>query len=288
MAIQYEKIMKSDIPLVEQTLTKRDTMLYALGVGLGADPMDEQQLQYVYEKNLKALPTMAIILGYPGPWHATLDTGITRSHVVHGEQGFVIHQPLPVEGAITGKTRLIDVLDKGADKGALLLTECDVRDKATGELICTLSSTTFCRKDGGFGGPSSTTGPQKPLHAIPERAPDQVCDIVTLPQAALIYRLSGDYNPLHAEPAYAAKAGYKQPILHGRGTFSVAGHAILKICCGYDAAKFKSMEGRFSSPVYPGETIRTEMWIDGKVVTFRSTVPARGVTVLNNGRAEVV
>ncbi len=288
MPINYERIMKSDIPLVEQTLTPRDTMLYALGVGLGADPMDEQQLQYVYEKNLKALPTMAIILGYPGPWHATMDTGITRSHVVHGEQGFVIHKPLPVEGAITGKTRLIDVLDKGADKGALLLTECEVRDKASGELICTLSSTTFCRKDGGFGGPATTSRPQKPVAKIPERTPDQVCDLATLPQAALIYRLSGDYNPLHAEPAYAAKAGYKQPILHGRGTFSVAGHAILKTCCGYDAAKFKSMEGRFSSPVYPGETIRTEMWIDGKIVTFRSTVPARGVTVLNSGRAEIV
>jgi hypothetical protein len=103
LAIQYDKLIKHDIPLVEQTLTPRDTMLYALGVGLGADPMDEQQLQYVYEKNLKALPTMAIILGYPGPWHAAADTGITRSHVVHGEQGFVIHKPLPVEGAITGK-----------------------------------------------------------------------------------------------------------------------------------------------------------------------------------------
>ncbi len=287
MAINYEKIMQSDIPLVEQTLTPRDTMLYALGVGLGADPMDERQLQYVYEKNLKALPTMAIILGYPGPWHATLDTGITRSHVVHGEQGFVIHRPLPVEGAITGKTRLIDVLDKGADKGALLLTECEVRSKATNELICTLTSTTFCRKDGGFGGPATAGGAQKSAVKMPERAPDQVCDIATLPQAALIYRLSGDYNPLHAEPTYAANAGYKQPILHGRGTFSVAGYAILKTCCGYDAAKFKSMEGRFSSPVYPGETIRTEMWIDGKVVTFRSTVPAREVTVLNNGRAEI-
>ena len=285
MAIQYDQLIKHDIPLVEQTLTQRDTMLYALGVGLGADPMDEQQLQYVYEKDLKALPMMAIILGYPGPWHAAANTGITRSHVVHGEQGFVIHKPLPVQGAITGKSRIVAVLDKGADKGALVLTECDVRDKASGDLICTLTSTTFCRKDGGFGGPS---GPQKPVHPIPVRAPDQVCDLATLPQAALIYRLSGDYNPLHAEPAYAAKAGYKQPILHGRATFSVAGHALLKTCCGYDASKFKSMEGRFSSPVYPGETIRTEMWMEGKVVTFRATVPARGVTVLNNGRAEIV
>ena len=263
-------------------------MLYALGVGLGADPMDEQQLQYVYDKNLKALPTMAIILGYPGPWHATLNTGITRSHVVHGEQGFVIHKPLPVEGVVTGKTMLKAVLDKGADKGALLLTETEVRGKTNGELICTLTSTTFCRKDGGFGGPATISGPQKPVPKIPERAPDKICDIATLPQAALIYRLSGDYNPLHAEPAYAARAGYKQPILHGRGTFSVAGHAILKTCCDYDAAKFKSMEGRFSSPVYPGETIRTEMWIDGAAVTFRATVPTRGVTVLNNGMAKII
>jgi acyl dehydratase len=285
VTIQYDKLMKHDIPLVEQQLSKRDTMLYALGVGLGADPMDEQQLQYVYEKTLQVLPTMAIVLASPGPWHAAFDTGITRTHVVHGEQGFVIHKPLPAEGAITGKSRITAVLDKGADKGALVLTECEVRDKASGDLICTLTSTSFCRKDGGFGGPS---GPQKPLHPIPERAPDQVRDLATLPQAALIYRLSGDYNPLHAEPAYAAKAGYKAPILHGRATFGVAGHAILKTCCGYDASRFKSMEGRFSSPVYPGETIRTEMWIDGKVVTFRATVPARGVTVLNNGRAEIV
>ena len=110
----------------------------------------------------------------------------------------------------------------------------------------------------------------------------------TLPQAALIYRLSGDYNPLHADPASAHKAGFKMPILHGRCTFSVAGHAILRTCCGYDPARFKSMEGRFSSPVYPGETIRTEIWRDGPTVSFRATVPARGVTVLNNGRAEIL
>jgi len=284
MPIDYDKLLNWDIPQVEQTLTKRDTILYALGVGLGADPTDLNQLQFVYEENLKALPTMAIILGYPGPWHATPGTGVTRSHVVHGEQGFVIHRPLPVEGDIIGKTRVVSILDKGKDKGALLLTACDVRDKASNALICTLTSTTFCRADGGFGGPS---GPVKPVHAVPETTPDLVCDLPTLPQAALIYRLSGDYNPLHADPAYAAKAGFKMPILHGRATFSVAGHALVKSVCGYDPVKLKSMEGRFSSPVYPGETIRTEMWVKDKEVTFRSTVPARGVTVLNNGRAEI-
>ena len=285
MAINHEKLLNFDIPQVEQRLTKRDTMLYALGVGLGNDPLDLDQLQFVYEEGLKALPTMAIILGYPGPWHAAAETGITRSHVVHGEQGFVIHKPLPVEGTVIGKTRVTAVLDKGKDKGALLVTACDVRDKATDELICTLSSTTFCRADGGFGGPS---GPVKAPHPVPEAPAQQVCDLPTLPQAALIYRLSGDYNPLHADPAYAAKAGFKMPILHGRATFSVVGHALVKTVCGYDPLRLKSMEGRFSSPVYPGETIRTEMWVDGKVVSFRATVPARGVTVLNNGRAEIV
>jgi len=284
MPINYDKLVNWPIPPVEQNLTKRDTILYALGVGLGADPVDENQLKFVYEPHLQALPTMAIILGYAGPWHANPDTGITRSHVVHGEQGLRIHEALPVEGALVGVTKVVGVVDKGKDKGALVMTECTVSDKASKQTICTLTSTSFCRADGGFGGPS---GPVRPVHAIPERAPDDVCDLPTLPQAALIYRLSGDYNPLHAEPAYARKAGFRMPILHGRCTFSVAGHALLKTCCGYDPARFKSMEGRFSSPVYPGETIRTEMWRDGNAVSFRSTVPARGVTVLNNGRAEI-
>ena len=284
MAINYEKLVNWQIPEVEQRLTRRDTILYALGVGLGADPCDADQLRFVYEDGLLALPTMAIILGYPGPWHEHPDTGITRSHVVHGEQGFRILKPLPVEGDVLGKTRVTGVVDKGKDKGALVMTDSTVRDKTSGEVICTLTSTAFCRADGGFGGPD---GPVSTPHRIPDAPAQHVCDLPVLPQAALIYRLSGDYNPLHADPAYAQRAGFKMPILHGRCTFSIAGHAILKTLCGYDPARFVSMQGRFSAPVYPGETIRTEMWRDGNVVSFRSTVPARGVTVLNNGRAEI-
>ena len=284
MPLNYDKLINWPIPPVEQTFTTRDTILYALGVGLGADPLDTEQLKFVYEKNLLALPTMAITLGYPGPWFAHPDTGITRTHTVHGEQSFVIHKPLPVAGTVIGTNRVTAVIDKGEGRGAIMLTECKVTDKKSGEAICTWSSSLFCRADGGFGGPS---GPSAPPLPIPSTAPDAVCDLATLPQAALIYRLSGDYNPLHADPAYAAKAGFKMPILHGRATFSVAAHALLKTCCNYDARRFKSMEGRFSSPVYPGETIRTEMWREGSIVSFRSTVPARGVTVLNNGRAEI-
>ena len=284
MPINYQQLVNWRIPEVEQRLTTRDTILYALGVGLGADPEDPAQLKFVYEEKLQALPTMAIVLGYPGPWHAHPELGITRSHVVHGEQGFRICRPLPVEGTVAGATRVTGVVDKGGGKGALVMTECTVRDKASGETICELSSTTFCRADGGFGGPG---GPVKTPHPLPETPPPHVCDLPTLPQAALIYRLSGDYNPLHADPAYAQKAGYRMPILHGRCTFGVAGHAILKTLCGYDPSRFIAMEGRFSSPVFPGETIRTEMWQDGNVVSFRSTVPARGVTVLDHGRAEI-
>jgi acyl dehydratase len=282
--IDYQKLVDFRIPDVEQTYTRRDTILYALGVGLGADPLDEDQLRFVYEEKLVALPTMAIVLAAPGPWHREGDFGITASHVVHGEQGFAINRPLPVEGTVVSHTEVEQVLDKVKDTGVLLHTRTTVRDKATGDTVCTLTSTTFARADGGFGGPS---GPQKPVHPIPERTPDVTCDLPTLPQAALIYRLSGDYNPLHADPAYAKKGGFRAPILHGRATFSVAGHALLKTCCGYDPAKLRSMDGRFSSPVYPGEVIRTEMWKDGNIVTFRSTVPERNVTVLNNGRAEV-
>jgi acyl dehydratase len=284
MPIDYDKLINWQIPEVEQRYTRRDTILYALGVGLGADPCDADQLRFVYEEGLQALPTMAIILGYPGAWHAHSDTGITRSRVVHGEQGFRIVKPLPVEGIVVGKTHVTGVVDKGPDKGALVMTDSTVRDQVSGEVVCTLTSTAFCRADGGFGGPA---GPVKTPHRIPDAPPQHVCDLPTLPQAALLYRLSGDYNPLHADPAYARRAGFKMPILHGRCTFSIAGHAILKTLCGYDPTRFVSMEGRFSAPVYPGETIRTEMWRDGTVVSFRSSVPARGVTILDNGKAEI-
>jgi acyl dehydratase len=284
VTINYDKLVNWQISEVEQRLTRRDTILYALGVGLGADPCDPGELRFVYEEGLQALPTMAIVLGYPGPWHAHPDTGITRSHVVHGEQGFRIVKPLPVEGDIVGKTRVTGLVDKGPNKGALLMIETTVRDKASSEVLCTLTSTAFCRADGGFGGPA---GPVKPPHRIPDGPPQRVCDLAILPQAALIYRLSGDYNPLHADPEYARKAGFDRPILHGRCTFGIAGHAILKTLCGYESARLVSMEGRFSAPVYPGETLRTEMWRDGNVVSFRATAAARGTTVLDNGRAEI-
>ena len=259
-------------------------MLYALGIGLGHDPMNEDELAFVYEKDLKVLPTMATVLAHSGSLARHPDSGINWVMVVNGEQGFTLHRPLAAHGTLIGRTRIVDVIDKGAGKGALLLTEREITDKATGAPVATVTQTIFCRGDGGFGEPPR---PTPPPHPIPARAPDMVCDLGTRPEMALIYRLSGDYNPLHAEPAAAKAAGFDRPILHGLGTFGVSGHALLKTMCRYDPARLTSFSGRFSAPVFPGETIRTEMWRDGNLVSFRARVVERDVVAINNGRAEL-
>ncbi|HEX7127508.1 MAG TPA: MaoC/PaaZ C-terminal domain-containing protein [Thermodesulfobacteriota bacterium] len=284
MAIDYERLLALRIPDAEHRYTERDTILYALGVGLGHDPVDEAQLAFVYEPGLRVLPTMATILGYPGFWMRDLDTGIDWVRVVHGEQGLVLHRPLPASGTVVGKTRVVDVVDKGPGKGALVYAERKVYEPASGELLATLTQTTVCRGDGGFGGPPRPT--RRP-HPIPERAPDLACDLPTSPQAALLYRLSGDLNPLHADPAVARRAGFPRPILHGLATYGVAGHALLRTVCGYDTGRLVAMDARFSAPVFPGETIRTEIWRDGARVSFRARVVERDVVVLDNGRAEL-
>lgn len=284
MPIVYEKLLALKIPDVVQTYTEKDAILYALGVGLGHDPLSADELPLVYEKSFKLLPTFAVVLAWPGFWARDLDTGIDWVKLVAGEQGLVLHRPLAPRGTVIGKTRVTEVIDKGPGKGALVYSERSVIDQASGELIATVTGTTFCRADGGFGGPPRDA---PPVHPIPQRPPDVTCDLPTRPEAALIYRLSGDPNPLHVDPDVAKAAGFPRPILHGLATFGVAGHAILKACCGYDPAKLKSIAGRYSAPVYPGETIRTEIWRDGTVVSFRARIAERDVIALNNGRAEV-
>ena len=284
MAINYEKLMAWKFPEVEQTYSKRDVMLYALGLGFGADPMDENQLQYVYEENLKALPTMAVVLGSPGSWMRAPESGINYLKVVHGEQWLTAHKPLPPEATVVGHTRITNVIDKGEGKGAVVYIERKLYNKTNGDPLSTIVSSTFARGDGGFGGPS---GPTPPLHTVPEGTPEKTCDLATLPRQALIYRLSGDYNPLHGDPKVAKAAGFPMPILHGLCTYGTAAHAVIKTCCGYDASRLTGLQVRFSAPVYPGETIRTEMWKSGGVVSFRSRVLERDVVVLSNGRADI-
>ena len=285
MAIVYDQLKALKIPEVVQTYSEKDCILYALGLGLGQDPANADELRFVYEKDIKVLPTLAVVLGWPGFWARDLDTGIDWVKLVAGEQGLVLHRPLTPRATVIGHTRVTEIIDKGPGKGALVYSERTVTDQASGAKIATVTQTTFCRGDGGFGGPAREA---PPVHPIPERTPDLVCDLPSRPEAALIYRLSGDPNPLHVDPAVAKAAGFPRPILHGLATFGMAGHALLKSLCGYDPARLTAIAGRYSAPVFPGETIRTEMWRDGAVVSFRARVLERDVIALNNGRAALL
>ena len=288
MTLDPHHLLNRPFAPVDQTYTAQDSMLYALGCGLGADPLEAGQLRYVYENGadgLQALPTQANVLGYSGFWADQPDTGITWRRLVHAEQAIVLHRSLPAAGRVIGRTRVVGLHDRGADKGALLLLERRVTDAISGELIATVTQTTMLRADGGFGGAYGASLAEP--HAIPGREPDAVCDLPTLPQAALLYRLNGDLNPLHADPAVAHAAGFSRPILHGMATMGVAMHAVLKELLGYDADGVRGMRVRFTAPVLPGETLRTELWRDGSVVSLRATVLERGVVALNAGRVDL-
>ena len=284
MPLDADKLMALKIPAVEHSYGPRDCMLYALGLGLGQNPLNADELAFVYEKNLKVLPTYALVQGYSAYWLRQPDLGITWSQVVHGEQGLMLHESVAPQGTVIGQTRIVDVVDKGEGRGALVYSERAISDKASGRPLATLTQTTYCRADGGFGGPKRDTPPP---HALPARAPDITCDSPTRPEMALIYRLSGDVNALHADPDFAKAAGFPRPILHGLATFGIASHALLKVVCGYDPARLTAMSGRFSAPVFPGETIRTEFWRNGGVVSFRARVVERDTVVIDNGRAQV-
>jgi acyl dehydratase len=280
MPIVYDTLINYPIPEVRQTLRWQDVALYNFSIGLGQDPMDERQLDFVYEARLKVMPSMPVVLGSPGFWSRNPDTGIDWVKIVHGEQGLVLHRPLPTEGEIIGRSRITGLVDRGAGKGALMYSEREVVDAATGETLATLTSTSFMRGDGGFGGPA---GPVQQPHPEPERAPDVTLDLATRPEQALVYRLNSDLNPLHIDPQVAKAAGFPRPILHGLCTFGTVCHALLRSLCGYDTTRFGRMNLRFSSPVYPGETIRTEIWHEEGGAAFRARVVERDKLVVSNG-----
>lgn len=279
-------LMARVFPVIDHSYNSKDCILYALGLGLGTDPLDRSQLRATYERaeGFGALPAMVNVIGYPGFWAMEPDTGLTWQRILHGEQSLTLHAPLPTQATLSGKLRITGIIDKGADKGALIYTERDLTDTATGVHVATVSSTTFARADGGFDG---ATGPVKPVHKLPEGAPQTVFDFKTPENAALIYRLSGDFNPLHADPDVAAQAGFKRPILHGMCTLGVASWSITEALAEGDFAALKHLQLRFSAPVYPGETIRTEMWREGREISFRARVVERDIVVLNNGLARL-
>ena len=281
MPIVAETLLNFPIPEIRQRLRWQDSALYALSLGCGQDPMDEADLRFVTEgAAMRALPTMAVVLGYPGFWLRDPATGVDAVRLVHGEQSVEIHAALPTEGEVIGRSRVTGLVDRGEGKGALLYSERVILDAATGTKLATLEQTTFLRGDGGFGGPS---GPVKKPAPEPEGAPDLVLDLPTRPEMALLYRLNGDHNPLHSSPAVAAKAGFPRPILHGLATFGLVGRALLRAVCEGDPARVGRMDCRFSAPVVPGETIRTEIWRTATGAAFRARAVERDVVVVGNG-----
>jgi acyl dehydratase len=285
MTINPQAMIGYETPVVPVAYRKRDTMFFALSIGIGADPLDPRQLRFVTETELRAFPTMIGVLG----WAAAIDRpefGVDVDKVVVAGLGIRLHLPLPAEGELFARSRITDVIDKG--KGALIKATKELRD-AAGVLIASADTELFARGQGGFGGNSREAGASAAEvgPAMPERAPDLVCALPTAPNMALLYRLNGDYNPLHSDPAHALRVGFPRPILHGQASFAVANHAIVRTIADYDSDRMHEAKARLTQVVFPGETLRTEMWVDGETVRFRTLAAEREIVVLDHGRAVV-
>jgi acyl dehydratase len=281
MTMEYPKILDLQENGVEFEYTDRDTMLYALGVGLGADPMDEAELPFVYEKNLRAIPTLATVVA----WGAGVDTerlGVNYKMVLHGEEETIFHRPMPAAGKLIADSGVVEVYDKGEGRGALIIRKTVLRDQLDGKPIATLNRTILARGDGGTGGLQG----QAPVpHGTPKREPDKQIIYRTRADQALIYRLCGDRNPLHVDPAVGQSVGFERPILHGLCTYGITCRAVLESYCDFDSARMASHAARFSAPVFPGDTIVIDLWRDGDVISFEASVPERDKTVIKNGKS---
>jgi len=282
MPIKYDEVMALKNVGQKYSWTDREVMLYAYGIGMGADPMDERELSFVNEgyytpRDLKVVPTYASVAAW-GASAGPID--VNRVMVVDGERDITFHKSLPVAANITADSSILGVFDKGKDKGAVILRKTVLKNEK-GEDLATLIASQFARGDGGFGGPSE--GQPEP-HPIPKRAPDMSVDISTRPDQALIYRLCGDRNPLHSDPEFAKKAGFDRPILHGMCTYGLSCRAVLQTYADYDPLAFKQHAVRFSAPVFPGETVSFDLWKDGSVISLEGRVKSRNVTVIRNGK----
>jgi acyl dehydratase len=282
--MNLDAIKAHQIKPIEHAYTAKDAILYALGLGYGGQPADPHELQFVYEKGLKAVPSIAVVLAHPGFWVSEPSLGVDWIKILHGEQSFAIFKPLPASGAVRGTYEVSAVEDRGPEKGAIMHVTKRLHDAASGERVAEVTSVYMLRGDGGqggFGNPPPAPAP------IEDNVASHVVEIATLPQAALIYRLSGDFNPIHADPAAAAKAGFPRPILHGLCSMGLATRALIASVAGHDPARLRAVSVRFSKPVFPGETLRVEVFGAGPTYRFRATATERNIVVLDRGTAVV-
>lgn len=280
MPIDVDKVLGAEIPASVFSWVEDDVILYHLGLGAGNPPTDPGELRYAYEADLHVLPTYATI-----PQFSTMVSlggieglEVSLAQLLHGEHEIVLHGSLPTRGKTTQTARVSGVYDKG--KGALVVVDIDSTPEGSDRPLFTNRASLFLRGEGGFGGDS---GPAV-VDPTPDRDPDQVVESPTLPQQALLYRMaSGDKNPLHADPAFAAFAGFERPILHGLCTFGIVAKAAVDHALDGDPTRVASYRARFSGVVFPGETVVTSIWEEGPGLVVRAEAKERGTTVLSNG-----
>jgi len=280
MTLDHDELIATALEDIRLSYSDTESMLYAQSIGLGRDPICHKELPYVYEQGrpLRTVPSMASVLV---PDMFPPDLGWDFTQVLHAEQRLHLHRPLPAAADLLISKRIVDIFDRGPKRGAMLLFEVEGRLAKDDTALFSLGMTVIARGDGGFGGRSGS-GPAP--HRAPRRDPDLSCISETRADQALMFRLNGDRNPLHADPGIAGAAGFDVPILHGLCTYGIACHAILQTICDYDYTLIEEFDARFSSPVMPGDSIRTDMWQDGNIVSFRCTAVERDVIVLRNGK----
>lgn len=288
--MNLERVIRQDFAPNDHDYTARDSLLYALSLGLGSDPLDADELPYVYEalpgRPQQVVPTQAMILGWQTFWHDDPALAIDWKHIVHGEEHVQLHHPLPVAGQVRTHHRLVRVQDKGAGRGAVLQVNTELYDRANGLHLASLQSLQFLRGDGGCGDWGETAAATPPLPLIADVAkPTAVLEYATSAQSALLYRVaSQDWMPIHADPAVAREAGFERPISHGLNNLGRACRAVLKACAPGRAERVRSIAARFVSPGLPGDTVRIELFDGGHgTVQFRSSAVERGVRLLDRG-----
>lgn len=278
--IDPHAILTYDFGAPVESYTARDAILYALGLGLGADPLDRQDLRFLDERALAVLPSFAVTRCTPGMWIGEPRLGVDFGKLVHVAQWAEFPASMPPEATVRGEAKVLSLTDRGEGKGAVLVLERRILDAASGVLYCRLRQTLLLRGDGGFGGPPAPRG----AAALPDRAPDMVQPFATSPRSALVYRLSGDWNPLHLDPDIAAKAGFPRPILHGLASYGIAGLAASR-AAGRDPAAVTRLACRFSGVVLPGDVLEFRIWRQGEDgAVFSAHVDGR--KVLDAGEIE--